>query len=217
MHLAILALRSSPFLPPCPGPEPDCGDRWLCLRVAGEGSRLPPNGYLTWHPQRVCNPCLSCPVLLNIQWLSTILCHPLAYFLCCFIHCETSTNFFLWGMSQPHIVIQDIMQDLIGELSQSQGKFSSHPGISVKAQFREKMVMLLRSVRLGSRCPPAAGHQLRSHKNPPETLAGGGGTHQLHQGAAKIALAMHVMKVTFMRAIMQDPGNRGNWRESTKE
>lgn len=158
MLLAILASRSSRFLPPCPGPEQGCGDRCPCLRVSGEGSHLLPDGYLMWHPQRVCNPCLSCPALLNIQWLSTIPCHPPAYFLCYFTHCETSTRFISWGeeWACPTSLSSTLCRILSGN-SHSPGKsFALIPGISVKAQFWEKMVTLLCSGRVGSRCPPAA-------------------------------------------------------------
>lgn len=69
--------------------------------MSSKGCYLLPNGYLIWHPQRVCNPHLLCSALLNIQWLSSIPCHPLAYFPCYFIHCETTTNFISWVRNKP--------------------------------------------------------------------------------------------------------------------
>lgn len=75
-------------------------------------------------------------------------------------------------MSLPHIVIQ---QDLIREFSQPQENLVLIPGISVKALFEEKMVLLLHSVCLSSCWPPAAVHHLHSNKNPAEILASGGG------------------------------------------
>lgn len=164
-------------------PVPACVRRGLPCR----GSHLPPNGYLTWHPQRVCNPCLSCPALLNIQWLSTVPCHPLAYFLCYFTHCETSTNFVSWGKERacPALLTGTLCRILSGNSHSPRKSLALIPGISVKAQFWEKTVMLLRSFRLGFCHSPAAVHQLHSNKNPPETLAGGGGGTPVTRGSCR--------------------------------
>lgn len=120
-------------------------------------------------------------------------------------------------MSLPHVVIQHVMQDLIRELSQPREKFCSHTWHFSKGSVlgKDGYAPLLRSRRLS--LPSSSVRQLRGNKTPPETLAGGGGAHQLRGGAAEIAPAMHVMKVTCMRAIIGDPGNRDNWKESTEE
>lgn len=141
---------------------------------------------------------LASPCAASYPGTKHMPCHPPASFLCSLTRCETPVNFVLWVREEPapHC-------DPAGYAGSYQNPGSPRnssavlPGIAVKAQFWEEALVLPLSLCMGSRCPPATGHQLHSNENPMNARWWSGGTPVL-RGSSEIVLAVHVLKATFM-------------------